>query len=137
MVYDNNKLIVQYGIDVSAHWPENLSIAEVASIPEKMDNLRNWVYDEDTNSVVSRKPTQEEVLSSLENKAVLLSSQAKNIIQPLQYAVDLDIATQQEIDNLRVWKKYVVELNRISTQSNYPEEIIWPDVPNLSLSGAS
>ncbi len=49
---------------------------------------------------------------------------ASEKIAPLQDAVDLDIATDDEKAQLDEWKKYRVLVNRVDTTS--PD---WPDVP--------
>ncbi|ENE0102916.1 tail fiber assembly protein [Escherichia albertii] len=46
---------------------------------------------------------------------------------PLQEAVDLDIATEEETSLLEVWKKYRVLLNRVDT--SVAPDIEWPAVP--------
>ncbi|WP_262500075.1 tail fiber assembly protein [Pseudomonas sp. EZ-C24] len=48
-------------------------------------------------------------------------------IAPLQDAVDLDSATPAEVQQLRFWKAYRVELNRLEQQLGFPHEITWPD----------
>lgn len=45
---------------------------------------------------------------------------------PLQYAVDLGDASQQERSALLDWKRYCVALNRIEQQVGYPLEVEWP-----------
>lgn len=52
---------------------------------------------------------------------------ASEQIAPLQDAVDLDIATDDEKSQLDEWKKYRVLLNRIDT-SNAPD-ITFPELP--------
>ncbi|MCU1750437.1 tail fiber assembly protein [Pseudomonas sp. 6D_7.1_Bac1] len=47
-------------------------------------------------------------------------------IAPLQYAVELGDATQQEQSALLDWKRYCVALNRIEQQAGYPLEVEWP-----------
>lgn len=48
-------------------------------------------------------------------------------IAPLQDAVDLDDATEEESALLKDWKRYRVALNRIQDQQGYPEDISWPE----------
>jgi hypothetical protein len=48
---------------------------------------------------------------------------------PLQSAVDLDEATDEDIARLKAWKKYRVELNRLTDQVGYPIDINWPISP--------
>lgn len=50
-------------------------------------------------------------------------------IAPLQDAVDLGSATAIEVQQLRAWKTYRVELNRLEQQIGFPREITWPDEP--------
>ncbi|WP_283245270.1 tail fiber assembly protein [Pseudomonas sp. PCH44] len=50
-------------------------------------------------------------------------------IAPLQDAVDLDMATDQEVALLKDWKRYRVALNRLPEQEGYPSAIDWPAPP--------
>ncbi|PAW49426.1 phage tail protein [Pseudomonas moraviensis] len=50
-------------------------------------------------------------------------------IAPLQDAVDLDEATEEEALLLTQWKQYRVLLNRLETQPGWPEQIQWPVAP--------
>lgn len=49
-------------------------------------------------------------------------------IAPLQDAVDLDIATTEEIAALADWKAYRVAVNRADQQESYPR-VVWPLSP--------
>lgn len=51
-------------------------------------------------------------------------------ITPLQDAVDIDEATEEDTVQLKAWKKYRVALNRVPEQAGYPKTIDWPAVPN-------
>ncbi|MDI0552840.1 tail fiber assembly protein, partial [Escherichia coli] len=50
-------------------------------------------------------------------------------IAPLQDAVDLEIATEEETSLLEAWKKYRVLLNRIDTST--APDIEWPEIPSM------
>lgn len=50
-------------------------------------------------------------------------------IAPLQDAVDIDEATEDEVAALKAWKKYRVLLSRVSEQPGYPDTIDWPAPP--------
>ncbi len=52
---------------------------------------------------------------------------ANEHIAPLQDAVDLEIATEEEASLLAAWKKYRVLLNRVDT--SVAPDIEWPAVP--------
>ncbi|MDF3696555.1 tail fiber assembly protein, partial [Enterobacter hormaechei] len=45
----------------------------------------------------------------------------------LQDAVDLSMATEEEMASLSAWKKYRVLLNRVDTSE--PDQIEWPESP--------
>ncbi|MEQ1969421.1 tail fiber assembly protein, partial [Xenorhabdus nematophila] len=53
--------------------------------------------------------------------------QAANSIAPLQYAVDLKMATDAEQESLTAWKKYCVLLNRVDCSA--APDIDWPKAP--------
>lgn len=50
-------------------------------------------------------------------------------IAPLQDAVDLGMATADEVAELTAWKRYRVELNRLATAPGFPFDFQWPEVP--------
>jgi hypothetical protein len=50
-------------------------------------------------------------------------------IAPLQDAIDLDEACDEDIANLRKWKQYRVTFNKIESQEGFPERIDWPSMP--------
>lgn len=47
-------------------------------------------------------------------------------IAPLQDAVDLDMATEEEVAALRAWKLYRIAVNRVILSV---DSIVWPDFP--------
>ncbi|EEU9164249.1 tail fiber assembly protein [Escherichia coli] len=59
-------------------------------------------------------------------KSALLTV-ANNAIAPLQDAVDLEMATDDEQALLLAWKKYRVLLNRVDTST--APDVEWPAVP--------
>jgi hypothetical protein len=52
-------------------------------------------------------------------------------IAPLQYAVDLDMATEPEKASLLAWMRYSVNLIRVEQQLGYPLAIEWPPSPDV------
>lgn len=72
-------------------------------------------------------PTAEELISKAEDKRSRLRAEADTVIQLLQDASDLGMATDDEASLLIAWKKYRVMLMRINTKD--PEEIAWPEQP--------
>ncbi|MER1667251.1 tail fiber assembly protein [Enterobacter hormaechei] len=72
-------------------------------------------------------PTREEAIENAEALKAQLLSVAAQAIAPLQDAIDLSMATDEEMASLSAWKKYRVLLNRVDTSE--PDEIEWPESP--------
>lgn len=72
-------------------------------------------------------PTADELISRAEDKRSRLRAEADTIMQPLQDANDLGIATDDETSQLIAWKKYRVMLMRVNTKD--AENILWPEEP--------
>ncbi|EMC8779850.1 tail fiber assembly protein [Providencia rettgeri] len=70
---------------------------------------------------------KEQLIAEAEQQKQLLLAEANNTIVPLQDAVDLDIATNEEIAKLKAWKTYRVYLNRVDTST--APDIEWPVKP--------
>lgn len=54
-------------------------------------------------------------------------------IAPLQYAVNLDMATESEQAALLAWMRYSVNLNRVEQQPGYPLAMEWPSPPDATV----
>ncbi|NUU67039.1 tail fiber assembly protein [Enterobacteriaceae bacterium BIT-l23] len=76
------------------------------------------------------EPAQEALIEVAEAEKSRLLSDATAIIAPLQDAVDLGIATDDETASLVAWKKYRVMLNRVDT--SMAPDIEWPASPKKS-----
>lgn len=74
-------------------------------------------------------PTSEQLLTQVNAQRDSLLAIAALRIAPLQYAVDLDMATDKEKATLLDWMHYSVRLNRIEQQEGYPEVVDWPITP--------
>lgn len=71
--------------------------------------------------------TPEELIAEAASIKTGLMNLASKRIEPLQFAVDLDMATAEEAEKLLEWKKYMVLLNRVDpTQA---PDIEWPVSP--------
>ncbi|ECE9970992.1 tail fiber assembly protein, partial [Salmonella enterica subsp. enterica serovar Glostrup] len=82
---------------------------------EKWDGTR-WVKDEEAEKAARLHEAEE-------TKKQLLQL-ATDKIAPLQDAVDLDEATDDEKARLLAWKKYRVQVNRVDTSNP-----VWPEQP--------
>lgn len=123
---------------------ENQRVAEIVALNVKPEKLYHpslvWVditvlpVQPDVNYCYSDGVFTAPVTES-ENAALIASSrlaaemdEANRTIAPLQDAVDISIATDEEITRLTEWKRYRVELSRIDT-SKAPD-IEWPVKPD-------
>ncbi|WP_313471694.1 tail fiber assembly protein [Atlantibacter hermannii] len=87
-----------------------------------------WLYDGETFTPPPvAPPSHAQLVAAAEQEKQYRLTVANNQIAPLQDAVDLDMATEQEAADLLAWKKYRIQVNRVSTE-NAPE-IEWPDKP--------
>lgn len=78
-----------------------------------------WVHDADAEKTA-------QIAQATQQKESLLAMAASKIA-PLQDAVDLDIATEEEAALLLAWKKYRVLLSRIKSED--APNIKWPSKP--------
>jgi len=123
---------------------ENQRVAEIVSLNVKPEKLYHpsliWVD-------ITALPEQPDVnyrysdgvftapVTDAESTVLIASSrlaaeteEASRIIAPLQDAIDISIATNEEITRLSEWKRYRVELSRIDV-SKAPD-ISWPEKPD-------
>lgn len=132
IAYQDDGVIRMQSYNAVELYPENLSVAEIGkrdvpkNFPERLDG--NWIFD--GKKIVPRVITAQEVIDQAEEKRAELMGIANQKIAPLQDAVDLDMATNEERALLMGWKKYRVELNRIDT--NAAPDIDWPEVPDVA-----
>ncbi|UYV41554.1 tail fiber assembly protein [Providencia rettgeri] len=87
----------------------------------------NKMSEKEVNAYLNPPIPKEQVIAEAEQQKQLLLMEANSAIAPLQYAVDLDMATNEEIVNLKAWKKYSVLLNRVDT--SLAPDIDWPEKP--------
>ncbi|KLU15337.1 MULTISPECIES: tail fiber assembly protein [Xenorhabdus] len=78
-------------------------------------------------AIVNPPPTPEQLRQRAEQEKHYRLSQAANSIAPLQYAVDLQMATDTEQATLIAWKRYCVLLNRVDCST--APDIDWPKAP--------
>ncbi|EAP8898110.1 tail fiber assembly protein [Salmonella enterica subsp. enterica serovar Javiana] len=95
--------------------PENVTSVSPDGEYQKWDG-KAWVKDEAAETAAR--------LREAEGTKRRLLQMASEKIAPLQDAVDLGIATDDEKAQLDEWKKYRVLVNRVDTTN--PD---WPDVP--------
>ncbi|EEW4559238.1 tail fiber assembly protein [Escherichia coli] len=124
IAYDKNNVIVTVSKDVSTINPEGLSVVEVSDITanRRADNNGNWMFLD--GKVVKREYTKQELQQQAELQKSALLSEAESVIQPLERAVRLNMATDEERTRLESWERYSVMVSRVDTAK--PE---WPQKP--------
>ncbi|HAZ8269232.1 tail fiber assembly protein [Citrobacter koseri] len=111
------------------HTGQTIEINQLGSLPDNVVSVapdgiyvkwdgKAWVHDAETEkmALVSHARQQKDSLLEL----------AASKMAPLQDAVDLDIATEDEATLLLSWKKYRVLINRINPDD--APDINWPDM---------
>ncbi|WP_348650842.1 tail fiber assembly protein [Dickeya dadantii] len=78
-----------------------------------------WVTDAKTQQAAQVSAAQQQMASYL--------AQAEKRLAVLQYAVELEMATEQETQALKNWKTYMVQLSRVDVSS--APAIDWPTMP--------
>ena len=104
-----------------------LFISELGPLPENVTWLSPGGEYQKWNGTAWVKDTEAEKLFRIreaEETKNSLMQVASEHISPLQDAVDLEIATEEEISLLTAWKKYRVLLNRVDIL-----EPVWPVQP--------
>lgn len=121
---------------------EAFNDAELAYLPLKseFDNILPVFFDirEHLKTVKKMTPkeveahlnppiSKEQLIAEAEQQKQSLLAEANNAIAPLQDAVDLDMATDEEKAQLIEWKKYRALLNRVDAST--APDIDWPEKP--------
>ncbi|OWO82977.1 hypothetical protein B5C26_08245 [Photorhabdus luminescens] len=91
-----------------------------------MDDFRKLTPEEEYNHL-HPKPSKEQLIKEADFEKHLLLSNANNYITPLQDAIDLNMATDEEKSLLVALKRYRILLNRIDV--SLAPDINWPEKP--------
>ncbi|WP_440866548.1 tail fiber assembly protein [Symbiopectobacterium purcellii] len=108
--------------------PDNLTLLK----PQTEFDVRNgkkWVTDTQAQQAAESRAAQQEAQQALTSRLTVANTR----IQPLQDAVDLDMATETERAQLVAWKKYRVLLNRLDISK--AADINWPEPPDAEKAG--
>ncbi|HAJ2633054.1 TPA: tail fiber assembly protein, partial [Escherichia coli] len=124
IVYDENNIIVAITRDASTLNPEGFSVVEVPDITSnrRADDSGKWMFKD--GAVIKRIYTAGEQQQQAESQKATLLSEAESVIRPLERAVRLSMATDEERSRLEAWERYSVLVSRVDTAN--PE---WPDKP--------
>ncbi|EFG9330513.1 tail fiber assembly protein [Escherichia coli] len=124
IVYDENNIIVAITKDASTLNPEGFSVVEVPDITanRRADDSGKWMFKD--GAVIKRIYTADEQQQLAESQKATLLSEAESVILPLERAVRLNMATDEERSRLDTWERYSVLVSRVDPAN--PE---WPEIP--------
>lgn len=128
ITFDQKGSINSASYDATTLWPQSFFLAEVDVVPEKFESRSNagkWIFDGE--KITERVYTSEELIEQAVIKRNLFMTKANEALTPLQDAVDIDDATNEEIALLKTWKTYRVALNRLDLST--APDITWPEIP--------
>nr|WP_226999416.1 tail fiber assembly protein [Salmonella enterica] len=113
--------------NISTLYPAGFDIVESDSLP--YDDIISGKYQFVDNKIIPRTYNEVELTQITNAEKSKKLKLANEKIRPLQDAVDLGIATDEEIQKLGAWKRYRVEINRIDTSNLL--DISWPLPPDV------
>ncbi|MEN4634422.1 tail fiber assembly protein [Pantoea agglomerans] len=115
--------IVSLNVKPEKLYHPSLVWVDITALPEQPDV--NYRY---SNGVFTAPVTDAENIMLIASSRLAAEMDAANrTIAPLQDAVDISIATDEEISRLAKWKRYRVALSRIDTSTM--SSIEWPIKP--------
>lgn len=130
IAYQADGIIRQQTYDgIRGMFPENLSVAVInkksvpLDFPENADG--QWIFN--GKKITPRVIPESELIAQAEETRAQLMAEANLKITPLQAALDVGIATEDELAQLKVWKTYLVLLSRVDISP--APEIVWPPLP--------
>ena len=110
---DKNSRVYAYESDGSQ---DDFILPDLIKITEKQAML-----------LANPPPAHEEIVRLADAEKYQRLAVAKDMIEPLSDAVELDEATDAEIEKLKEWKKYRIALTRVDTST--APDIEWPQIP--------
>ena len=127
IVYDQSCIIVGYSTDVSTLVPYRCSVVEMSlsAVPDTLTNDNTWQFID--GEIIPREYTPADQVDKAGGEKLARLAYAANVIAPLQDAVDLGMATDEELAQLKAWKTYRVLLSRADIAR--APDIDWPPIP--------
>lgn len=75
-------------------------------------------------------PNHAELLDAAQARIARELRRANSEVTKYQDRVDVDEASDTDVAQVKAWKKYRVNLNRIPEQEHFPHPIVWPVAPD-------
>ncbi|WP_411390687.1 tail fiber assembly protein [Pseudomonas sp. MPB23] len=113
------------------YWPSGQP-KYLSPVESEADVPEGWGFVKDGDPLpetVEAPPTAEQLLAAARTERDRLLAYATLRINPLQYAADLDEASDEDLALLKLWKKYSSAVNKTETKPGWPESPQWPDPP--------
>ncbi|EFJ8421023.1 tail fiber assembly protein [Escherichia coli] len=131
VAYDNNNTIIGFSLDVSALFPVNASVAEVAAneVPEAMVSADgNWLYLD--GKIVQKLVDYRQ---KAEEHRRWLYSRAADITSDWKAELILEIIRDDDKEQLKAWLLYAralksLDFSQVTDESSY-NAIEWPVPP--------
>ncbi|WP_081957753.1 tail fiber assembly protein [Enterobacter sp. UCD-UG_FMILLET] len=123
----DTKEIIHFSYDASAIFPINQVVVEVApeNVPDEFtaagEKALGGAFLFDGGKIIAAPV---DYAAEAQSRKQELLNQANNVIATLQDAVELDMATVEDADDLTQWRKYRVLLSRVDVTAP-----VWPEVP--------
>ncbi|EQC00276.1 tail fiber assembly protein [Photorhabdus temperata] len=114
----NTQTLAQQEVTELGELPETLTFKQPATHFDKWTG-KEWVTDKN-----ALKASQ---IEQTEQQRITLCQQANEAATLLQYAVETELASEEEKVQLLNWKKYLVLLSRVDT--SLAPDIKWPKMP--------
>lgn len=129
VVFDTKGQIIFWDKDATLLCPEGLSIAQVDFEITSFEEIRDKVLDTETLTLKDKEYTRDQLIAKANAQIKNYQETVVGLITPLQYAKELDMATDDELAYLKNLQIYVVKLNRVPLQEEFPYKIDWPILP--------
>ncbi|WP_393922887.1 tail fiber assembly protein [Pseudomonas fluorescens] len=114
-------------------WPGTADVKSVTAVEDEKNVLEGCSFLPEGSPIPEAVPAaltnaDKIALAMLERDRLLGVAALR--INPLQYAIDLGVATEAEKESLRLWKIFSLEVNRVVGKPLFPEGIEWPAEPS-------
>ena len=114
------------------YWPGTDRVKSVTQVLSEQDVPEGCAYlpvGSELPVATDPPPNAEQLLAAARAERDRLLTYATLRINPLQYAADLDEASDEDLALLKLWKKYSSAVNKTETKPGWPESPQWPDPP--------
>ena len=131
VIFDSKTgVIIGTGTDITTMWPNGYSIADIDyDTNATPQSLEGKVFQVRTGKIVDRVYTKAQQQATVDREIASLQREATTLMAPLQAAKELDMMTEEEAAYLKELQRYLVYLNRVTSQEGYPTNIEWPVLP--------